>query len=92
MLLTEYFLKKTDKELKEELKGLNQAINKFECFGVNDLLLRDAIIKELKHRKIAGLMEQLSNELYKSFPARHWAHVNIFLKYHSLKKEFEKSF
>lgn len=48
--------------------------------------------KELKRRKINGLIEKLSDELGDVFPARHWAHVNIFTKLHGLEKEFEKSF
>lgn len=92
MKLAEYFDSKTDQELRAELRGLNQAINKFDCFGVNDLLLRGEIIKELKRRKINGLIEKLSDELGDVFPARHWAHVNIFTKLHGLEKEFEKSF
>jgi hypothetical protein len=33
MLLTDYFEKKTDKELRQELKELNNMIDKVDCFG-----------------------------------------------------------
>lgn len=92
MKLAEYFDSKTDKELRAELRGLNHAIDKVECFGVNDLHLRDAIEKELMRRKIEGQLEKLNDTLAEVFPSRHYARTTVFLKLQGLEQAIKENF
>ena len=50
MKIKEYIKSKTTKELKAELDGLNDAIDKFECFSTKDLRMRELIEVELEER------------------------------------------
>lgn len=51
MTLKQYVIRKTDKELLEELKGLNDIIDTVECFGSRDVILREFIEQELNRRE-----------------------------------------
>lgn len=51
MNMNNYIKTRTTPELKAELRGLRQAIDKFECFGVSDLLLEEKIAEELERRR-----------------------------------------
>jgi hypothetical protein len=53
-------------------------------FWVKDLSLRDAIIVELKRRKIQAILDKLSDELYERFPSQHYAHATIFKQFGTL--------
>ena len=50
MTYGEYTASKGTEELRAELKGLNEAIEKFECFNTRDLIMRNAIELELEKR------------------------------------------
>lgn len=49
--LEEYCKLRTDDQLKQELAGLNWAIDIMDCFNVGDILMRQAVEKELERRK-----------------------------------------
>lgn len=53
MTYAEYTKARTTRELREELKALDESIFKIECFGVRDLFMYDAIAQELQRRKDA---------------------------------------
>lgn len=90
MLIKDYLKDKTDDQLKAELKELNCSINKVGCFGVNDLLLRDKIMLEIETRKTLRLIEKVRERVAKHFPARHWAHVEVFNTFWNFQKTFEE--
>lgn len=50
MTYEQYVKQRSKEELKQELKWLNTAIDKVECFGTKDLILREYIKKELTNR------------------------------------------
>jgi len=52
----------TDKQLIDDVQGLNQSIDVVECFGVKDLVLRGMIENELGKR---GYDSQNNIEYYK---------------------------
>lgn len=52
MTIKEYVQGRTTEELKEELKGLRQAIDDFQCFNSQDILILDAIEAELTEREL----------------------------------------
>ena len=52
----------TDKQLIDDVQGLNQSIDVVECFGVKDLILRGMIENELGKR---GYDSQNNIEYYK---------------------------
>ena len=51
MLMETYLKNRTENQLKEELKQLNDMIDVLDCFSVGDLMLRDSIAKDLYERK-----------------------------------------
>ncbi|MFC1453652.1 hypothetical protein ACFLQL_00545 [Verrucomicrobiota bacterium] len=56
------FKDKTNKQLIDEIRGLNQAIDVIGCYGVRDLTLREAIDSELAQR---GYESVAHTEYYK---------------------------
>jgi len=52
MTYKEYVQKKTTKDLKNELTGLVDMIDNFDCFGTRDLILREEIEHELNKRTV----------------------------------------
>ena len=52
----------TDKQLIDDVQGLNQSIDVVDCFGVKDLILRGMIENELGKR---GYDSQNNIEYYK---------------------------
>lgn len=60
------YSKYTIKELKSALKGLNDAIDVWDCFGTHDLLMRDAIEHEIIDRGYDIIPTSIRFKLVKS--------------------------